>query len=72
MLFLAFVTMLRERLLTAFERENRELVAFAISPDEVGRLKGWPIEARTAFTLYVRDPDGRRIGLSAYPDPLPT
>lgn len=31
---------------------------------------GATIEARTSFTLYVRDPDGRRIGLSAYPTPL--
>jgi hypothetical protein len=30
-----------------------------------------PIEDRTAYTLYVRDPDGRRIGLSSYPDELP-
>jgi glyoxylase I family protein len=25
-----------------------------------------PIETRTNFTLYVRDPDGRRVGLSVY------
>ena len=29
---------------------------------------GIAIEARTEFTLYFRDPDGRRIGLSHYPE----
>ena len=27
---------------------------------------GVTVEARTNFTLYVRDPDGRRVGLSVY------
>jgi len=31
---------------------------------------GVPVEARTRSTLYVRDPEGNRIGLSAWPDPL--
>ena len=26
------------------------------------------VEARTAFTLYVRDPEGNRVGLSHWPD----
>ena len=53
-----------------------DLVAFAIEPAEraeiEGRLAraGVPIEARTAYTLYLRDPDGRRLGLSSYPDEL--
>jgi catechol 2,3-dioxygenase-like lactoylglutathione lyase family enzyme len=29
---------------------------------------GAPVEARTAFTLYVRDPEGNRVGLSHWPD----
>ena len=29
---------------------------------------GVPIYQRTAFTLYVQDPEGNRVGLSSYPD----
>ena len=29
---------------------------------------GVPVEARTAFTIYVRDPEGNRVGLSHWPD----
>jgi glyoxylase I family protein len=29
---------------------------------------GFPVYQRTAFTLYVRDPEGNRIGLSHWPD----
>jgi hypothetical protein len=29
---------------------------------------GVPVEARTAFTLYVRDAEGNRVGLSHWPD----
>jgi catechol 2,3-dioxygenase-like lactoylglutathione lyase family enzyme len=55
---------------------TKELAAFAVDPDTrafyTDRLArvGVPIEASTDFTLYVRDPDGRRIGLSSYPEPL--
>ncbi len=55
---------------------SKELVAFAVAPDTraiaTGRLAaaGVAIEAATEFTLYVRDPDGRRIGLSSYPVPF--
>lgn len=55
---------------------SKELVAFTIAPDAralvAERLTnaGVAIEASTEFTLYVRDPDGRRIGLSSYPVPL--
>ena len=55
---------------------SRELVAFGIAPDTralvLERLAaaGVALEASTDFTLYVRDPDGRRIGLSSYPAPL--
>ncbi|MDB4980134.1 MAG: Glyoxalase/bleomycin resistance protein/dioxygenase [Myxococcales bacterium] len=33
---------------------------------------GAPVEARTAFTLYVRDPEGNRVGLSHWPDEAET
>ena len=55
---------------------SRELVAFAIEPKMhalyISRLgaAGIAVEASTAHTVYFRDPDGRRIGLSAYPDRL--
>jgi glyoxylase I family protein len=53
--------------------QSKELVAFAVSKPMIDRLgeARIAIEARTAYTLYVRDPDGRRIGLSSYPDELP-
>lgn len=50
-----------------------ELVAFAVHLDELERYKrllgahGVAIEAETAYTVYFRDPDGRRIGLSHFP-----
>jgi glyoxylase I family protein len=53
------------------------LLAFRVSPAERQRLelalaaRGLPIEGRTAFTSYARDPDGNRIGISHYPDPGP-
>jgi glyoxylase I family protein len=52
---------------------SMELVAFAIEPTEraalVERLARATVlvEAETDYTVYVRDPDGRRIGLSHYP-----
>jgi glyoxylase I family protein len=55
---------------------SKELVAFAAAPDTralyMDRLTraGVAVEATTDFTIYVRDPDGRRIGLSSYPAPL--
>ena len=55
---------------------TKELVAFAIGADEhafyTERLDraGVPIEASTASTIYFRDPDGRRVGLSAWPGKL--
>ncbi|HVZ73033.1 MAG TPA: VOC family protein [Polyangia bacterium] len=30
---------------------------------------GAVVEARTSFTLYVRDPEGNRVGLSHWPEP---
>ena len=60
----------------ALDPTSKELIAFGISPGEhaavLARLEraGVRIEARTEYTLYVRDPDGRRVGVSSYPDPL--
>jgi catechol 2,3-dioxygenase-like lactoylglutathione lyase family enzyme len=56
------------------ERPGLHLVALGI---ERGARAEWerrlaaagvPIETRTAFTLYVRDPEGNRVGLSHWPD----
>jgi catechol 2,3-dioxygenase-like lactoylglutathione lyase family enzyme len=52
---------------------SKELVAFAVAPETrafcMNRLAsaGVAVEASTEFSLYVRDPDGRRVGLSSYP-----
>jgi catechol 2,3-dioxygenase-like lactoylglutathione lyase family enzyme len=49
-----------------------ELVAFTIEEADAPRWKrtlgtnGIPVEGETAFTMYFRDPDGRRIALSHY------
>jgi len=50
-----------------------DFVAFATDPAGLDALTarcailGVAIEHRTAWTVYVRDPDGRRVGASAYP-----
>jgi catechol 2,3-dioxygenase-like lactoylglutathione lyase family enzyme len=50
----------------------KEFVAFAISANERQHWRnaieqsGWVIEVETPHTLYFRDPDGRRVGLSSY------
>jgi catechol 2,3-dioxygenase-like lactoylglutathione lyase family enzyme len=53
-----------------------DLVAFEVAPetralytDRLARA-GVALEGSTDFTLYFRDPDGRRVGLSSYPAPL--
>jgi catechol 2,3-dioxygenase-like lactoylglutathione lyase family enzyme len=52
---------------------SKELMCFAIQTDQHPRVRARlaeravVIEARTKFTLYFRDPDGRRVGVSAYP-----
>ncbi|MBX3196852.1 MAG: VOC family protein [Labilithrix sp.] len=64
----------REASEPSVDARSLELVCFAIAPGAhdavVARLAaaGVAIEARTAFTLYFRDPDGRRVGVSSYPD----
>lgn len=49
-----------------------ELVAFAATEDERRSLRAKlvamdALEAETAHTLYFRDPEGRRVGVSSYP-----
>lgn len=51
--------------------ETKELLCFAIEPRERERFAATiEIEAHTDYTLYFRDPDGRRVGVSSYPEPL--
>lgn len=56
-------------------RGSMDFLSFRISPAERKGVmdaltqSGIPIEAETEFTLYVRDPDGRRVGVSHFPDP---
>ncbi|MBL8680501.1 MAG: VOC family protein [Myxococcales bacterium] len=47
---------------------SMELVAFSIdrAMREEFRSRLAPIEAETEFTLYARDPDGRRVAVSCY------
>jgi len=49
-----------------------ELVAFGASDGMKERLTtaGVAFEDRTAYSLYFRDPDGRRLGISSYPELL--
>ncbi len=53
------------------EQGSGHLLAFAIDDRErwAERLAqaGVPVLERSAHTLYVRDPDGHRVGLSSYP-----
>jgi len=55
---------------------TKELVAFAIRREEhaiyTERLDraGVALETGTASTIYFRDPDGRRVGLSAWPEKI--
>ena len=53
---------------------SMELVAFAAQDEaerdaieERLRVRDVVVEARTAHTIYFRDPDGRRVGVSTYP-----
>jgi catechol-2,3-dioxygenase len=51
---------------------SMDLLAFAMEAHEklalVARLEraGIAVESQTAYTLYFRDPDGRRVGVSDY------
>ena len=50
-------------------------VALAITVEERDAWRtrlleaGFPVERETAYTLYVRDPDGQLVGLSHWPEP---
>ena len=52
------------------ESGSGHLLAFAVDDlaagEEALRRAGIPVEDRTAATLYVRDPDGHRVGLSVH------
>ena len=51
---------------------TKELVAFAVEAADMERWRrtlagaGVAVEDETAFTVYFRDPDGRRVALSHY------
>jgi catechol 2,3-dioxygenase-like lactoylglutathione lyase family enzyme len=53
---------------------TKETLAFAVDPRarraQKARLRdaGVTVEGETAFTTYFRDPDGRRIAVSHYPE----
>lgn len=53
------------------ERGSGHLLALAVEDLAAWQEKldraGVAIEGRTAHTLYLRDPDGHRVGLSTYP-----
>jgi catechol-2,3-dioxygenase len=57
------------------DRPGIHLLAIAIGPNEhvawEERLQraNEQIEQRTAFTIYLRDPEGNRIALSSWPEP---
>lgn len=60
----------------AIPRGTRELVAFAVDVSERLALRTRLVaadllEGETAHTLYFRDPDGRRLGVSTYPLQFP-
>jgi glyoxylase I family protein len=58
-------------------RGGLHLLALRIAPGERARWEarlgdlGVPIVHRTRWTIYVRDPEGNRIGLSHHPDDAP-
>jgi len=46
---------------------------FAVEPGSAARWRvrlGDRMIGRTGFTIYARDPDGNRFGVSSYPEPL--
>jgi glyoxylase I family protein len=58
-------------------RPGLHLIALRIRPDERARWEdrlarlGVPVVHRTRWTIYCRDPEGNRIGLSHHPDEAP-
>ncbi len=61
----------------ASDRCGPFVVSFGIDPSERASLQqrladaGVPIDHSSAYTVYVRDPFGARLGFSHYPDPAP-
>ncbi len=47
----------------AIERSEREAWVQTLA------RAGYPVYARTGYTLYVQDPEGNRVGLSHWPQP---
>lgn len=53
---------------------DHDVVAFAVTQDERRAVEarasdaGVSLDGGTAFTTYLRDPDGRRVAVSHYPD----
>ncbi len=46
---------------------------FSVEPGSAAHWRarlGERVIGRTAFTIYARDPDGNRFGVSSYPEPL--
>ena len=62
---------------SASDAPGHHMIAFRIARDErpawEARLAeaGVEVTHRTAFTLYFRDPEGNRLGLSHHPEPWP-
>jgi glyoxylase I family protein len=62
---------------TLVARDTKELVAFRLEAAAMASLRDTlarahvAIETETRFTIYARDPDGRRIAFSHYPDEPP-
>ncbi|EQA37724.1 hypothetical protein LEP1GSC047_3446 [Leptospira inadai serovar Lyme str. 10] len=55
-----------------FRKGPQALVFRANSSDNkklIEKQFGDRIESRTEYTIYLRDPDGNRIGFSSYPNP---
>ena len=56
------------------DRPGLHLLALSMAASEratwISKLEGagHAIEAETDYTIYMRDPDGTRIGLSSYPE----
>jgi catechol-2,3-dioxygenase len=53
--------------LVAFSIPAKDRAAFAQRLTNLGH----PVEESSPFTLYARDPEGRRVGFSHYPAPGP-
>ena len=67
----------RERGEPSLPPRSLEATLFSIAPEGHSLLRarlarsGVALESATTFSLYFRDPEGRRIGASSYPLPAP-